>query len=81
MANPKPGFNVKKYDRASTKSGNNYKKNSRLIESPAINPLQRSSLTLEKKRIPTQKFKPMGMTYGGSSKGKGITKVVYRKKA
>lgn len=27
------------------------------------------------------KNKPMGMTYGGSSKGKGVTKTVYRKKA
>ena len=81
MAKPKPGFNVNKYDKASTKAGNTYKKNSRLVESPAINSLQRSSLTLEKKRIPTQKFKPMGMTYGSSQGNKGTTKVVIRKKA
>lgn len=83
MATPKPGkgFDANKYNTASVKAGNKFKRNSREVISPGINPIQRGSSKLSVTRIPTGKNKPMGMTYGGTNRGKGTTKIVTRKKA
>lgn len=83
MAYPKPGkgFDVNKYDTKATKTGNKFKRNSREVISPGISPIQRGSSKLTVTRIPTGKNKPMSMTYGGTNRGKGTTKIVSRKKA
>jgi len=79
MANPRPGFNVKKYDRATKKAGNNYKRSTREVVAPGINTVQRGSDKLNVVRVPKPvKNKPMSMTFGGSKNGKGITKTFKR---
>lgn len=77
----KGGFDVNKYNSNATKAGNKFKRNSKEVISPGINPLQRGSSQLIKTRVPTGKNKPMSMTYGGTSGGKGTTKIVSRKRA
>lgn len=83
MITPKPGkgFDVNKYNSASIKAGNKFKRNSKEVVSPGINPLQRGSSKLNVTRVPTAKLKPMAMTYGTTSKGKGATKSINRKRA
>jgi len=77
----KSGFDANKYNSASIKAGNKFKRNSREVISPGINSIQRGSSTLVKTRVPTGKNKPMSMTYGGNRGGKGATKIIARKKA
>lgn len=69
---PKP-FNANDYSKTTTKMGKKIQRNSKEVVSPGINPIQRSSMQLNYKRVSTEKFKPMKATYGGSKNGKGAT--------
>ena len=64
---------AKKINRAMVKEARKFKRNSREVEIPGINPIQRSSMKLNYKRVSTEKFKPMQATYGTSKRGKGAT--------
>lgn len=80
--NPKnKPFNANAYDKATTKAGKKYQRNSKEVKSPGIDNVQRSSMQLNYKRVSTEKFKPMKATFGGSRNGKGttITRTVRRK--
>lgn len=83
MPTPKPGkgFDANKYNSSSIKAGKKFQRNTKEIRSPGVNPVMRQSDILNSRRVSTAKFKPMSMTYGATSKGKGATKVISRKKA
>jgi len=74
---PAPGFNVKSYNKQSVKSGNDFKRNSKVIKLSGIQDADQRSSNEYNKRVSTVKPKPMSMTYGGSKGNKGVT--IYRK--
>lgn len=80
---PKPGkgFDANKYNSTSIKAGKKLQRNTKEIRSPGVNPIMRQSDKLNARRVSTTKLKPMSMTYGTTSGGKGSTKVISRKRA
>jgi hypothetical protein len=74
---PSPGFSVKSYAKATTKAGKKFQRNSKVIKLSGIQSKDQRSSGEYTTRVSTVKHKPMGMTYGGTKKGKGTT--IYKK--
>jgi len=77
MSKPSPGFSAKVYSKESTKRGNDFKRNSKVIKLSGIQGKDQRSSNEYNTRVSTVKLKPMGATYGGSKGNKGVT--IYRK--
>jgi hypothetical protein len=74
---PSPGFDVKSYNKQTTKAGKDFKRNSKVIKLSGIQGKDQRGSNEYTTRVSTVKLKPREMTYGGSKGNKGVT--IYRK--
>jgi len=75
---PSPGFDVNAYHKATTKTGKDFQRKSKVIKLSGIQGKDQRGSNEYTTRVSTVKQKPMSMTYGGSTKGgKGTT--IYKK--
>ena len=77
MSKPSPGFSAKAYSKESTKRGNDFKRNSKIIKLSGIQSKDQRGSNEYNTRVSTVKLKPREMTYGASKGNKGVT--IYRK--